>query len=80
MLMHLYNNYGNITAVDIKNNDEEMRNPYNPTLPIETLFHQIELVVELAEAGNRPYEKSQVISRAYLFILRTGLYQEACHD
>ena len=57
-----------------------MRTPYNPALPIETLFHQIEVAVEFAEDDNRPYEKTQVISRAYLLILRTGLYQEACRD
>ena len=78
--MHLYNNYGNITAVDIKNNDEEMRNPYNPTLPIETYFHQIEVAVEFVGDGNRSYEKYQVVNRAYLLILRTGLYQEECRD
>ena len=57
-----------------------MRNPYNSALPIETLFHQIEVAVEFTEAGNRPYEKSQIISRAYLLIFRTGLYQEVCRD
>ena len=80
MLTHLYDNYGIITAVDIENNYEEMRTPYNPALPIESLFHQIEVTVEFAEAGKIPYEKAQVVSRAYLLILRTGLYQEACHD
>ena len=42
MLTHLYDNYRIITAVDIENNDEEMRTTCNPTLIIETLFHQIE--------------------------------------
>ena len=60
MLTHLYDNYGNITAVDIENNDEEMRTPYNHALPIESLFHQIEVAVKFAEAGKRPYEKAQV--------------------
>ena len=80
ILTHLYDNYGIITAVNIENNDEEMRTPYNPALPIETLFHQIEVAVEFAEAGNRPYAKSQVIGRAYLLIQRTGLHQGKCRD
>ena len=42
LLTHLYDNYRIITAVDIENNDEEMRTTCNPTLIIETLFHQIE--------------------------------------
>ena len=45
-LDHLYENYGIITAVDIEDNDTRMREPFNPTFPIETLFHQMELVVE----------------------------------
>ena len=42
ILDHLYKNYGIFTAVDIEDNDTRMREPYNPTFPIETLFHQIE--------------------------------------
>ena len=45
-LDHLSENYGIITAVDIEDNDTRMREPYNPTFPIETLFHQMELAVE----------------------------------
>ena len=80
MLTHLYDNYEIIIAVDIKNNDEEMHTPNNPDFPIESHFHQIEVAMEFAKAGNRPYEKSQVISRVYLLILRTGLYQEDYRD
>ena len=80
LLDHLYENYGVITAVDIEDNDTRMRESYNPTFPIETLFHQIELAVEYATAVKRPYQTAQVVSRAYLLVLQTGLYPEACHD
>ena len=80
MLDHFYENYGIITAVDIEDNGTRMREPYNPTFPIETLFHQIELAVEYATTGKRPYQDAQVVSRPYLFVLRTGLYAEACRD
>ena len=55
----MYEYYGVITAVDIEDNDTKMREPYNPTFPIETLFHQIELAVEYATAGKRPYQTAQ---------------------
>ena len=80
MLQHLYDNYGVITAVDIEDNDTTMRSDYNPSQPIEVLFHQIETAVEYAEAGNRPYDPKQVVNRAYLLILKTSLYPEACKD
>ena len=71
MLTHLNDNYVIITAVDIENNDIRRREPYNPTFPIETLFHQIELAVEYATAGKRPYQDAQIVSRACLLVLRT---------
>ena len=39
MLDYLYENYGVIAAVDIEDNDTRMREPYNPTFSIGTLFH-----------------------------------------
>ena len=77
MLDHLNENYGIITVVDIEDNDTRMREPYNPTFPIETLLHQIELAVEYATIGKRPYQEAQV---AYLLALQTGLYAETCRD
>ena len=69
MLDHLYENYGVITTVDIEDNDTRMRKPYNPTFPIETLLHQIELAVEFTTAGKRPYQTTQVVSCAYPLVL-----------
>ena len=80
MIQHLYNNYGVITAVDIENNDTKLRAYYDPSQPIEVLFHQIKTAVEFTEAVNRPYDPKQVVSRAYLLILTTGLYPEVCKD
>ena len=80
ILTHLYDNYGVITAVDIEDNDTRIREPYNPTFPIETLFHRIELAVEYATAGKRLYQDAQVVSRVYLLVLKTCLYPEVCRD
>jgi hypothetical protein len=80
ILTHLYTTYGVITPIDIEDNDAKMRAPFDPTQPIELLFDQIETAVEFADAGNRPYNPDQVVSRAYLLILQTGLYSDACRD
>ena len=80
MLQHLYDNYGVITAVDIEDIDTTMRADYDPSQPIEVLFHQIETAVEFAEAGNRPCDPKQVVSRAYILVLKTGIYPEAYKD
>jgi hypothetical protein len=51
-----------------------------PNLTHQTLFDQIESAVEYADAGKRPYNPDQVVSRAYLLLLKTGLYSAACRD
>eukprot|EP00957_Ditylum_brightwellii_P150804 11482327-Ditylum_brightwellii.AAC.1 len=38
MLGHLYNTYGHISSTMLQNSSDRMRNPYNPSLPIEQLF------------------------------------------
>jgi hypothetical protein len=73
ILTHLCTAYGVITPFDIKDNGTKMRAPFDPTQPIKLLF-------EFADAGNMPYNPDQVVSRAYLLILQTGLYADACRD
>jgi hypothetical protein len=80
ILTHLYTTYGVITPIDIEDNDAKMRAPFDPTQPIELLFDQIETAVEFADAGNRPYNPEQVVSRAYLLLMQTGLYADSCRD
>jgi hypothetical protein len=41
MLDHLFEIYGNITAVDLEINFEHMRRPWDPQQPVESLFKQI---------------------------------------
>jgi hypothetical protein len=42
MLDHLFDTYGNITAVDLEINFEHMRRAWDPQQPVETLFKQIQ--------------------------------------
>jgi hypothetical protein len=41
LLDHLFETYGNITAVNLEINFENMRRAWDPQLPVETLFKQI---------------------------------------
>jgi hypothetical protein len=43
MLYHLFDTYGNITAVDLEINFEHMRRAWDPQYPVETLFKQIKV-------------------------------------
>ena len=80
MIQHLYTNYGVITPSDLADNDARMRETFDATKPVEELFQQIEDAVEYAEAAEAPYNDTQIVSRAYLLLLNTGMYNQACRE
>jgi hypothetical protein len=51
MLDHLFITYGNIPAVYLENNFEEMRRAWDPQQPVETHFKQIQDCADYSEAG-----------------------------
>ena len=75
-----YAQYGKITPQDLQENDTKTRAPFDVSLPIETLYDQIEDVVELADAGQTPYIAPQVVAIAYSLAFTTGQLTEACRD
>ena len=80
MIQHLYINYGVITFTDPEDNEICMREPFDANKLIEKLFDQIEDAVEYADAANATYNDTQIVSRAYLLVYKTGLYNEACKE
>jgi hypothetical protein len=52
MLDHLSETYGNITAVDLEINFENMRQAWDPQQTVETLFKKIQDCADYSEAGN----------------------------
>jgi hypothetical protein len=55
MLDHLFETYGNITAVDLEINFEHMRRAWDPQQPVESLFKQIQDCADYSEAGGGPH-------------------------
>jgi hypothetical protein len=78
MLDHLFENYGNITAVDLEINFEHMRRAWDPQQPVESLFKQIQDCAEYSEAGGVPIGPSQQINVGYAKIFATGQFMSAC--
>ena len=70
MLDHLYAVYGKMTPQDLQQLDEDMKQPYDPHLPIENLFNQIENVKDLAQAANAPHVNAQLLNPAYNIIFQ----------
>jgi hypothetical protein len=75
---HLFETYGNITAVDLEINFEHMRRAWDPQQPVETLFKQIQDCAEYSEAGGVLIGHPQQINAGYTKIFATGHFMSAC--
>jgi hypothetical protein len=71
MLDHLFETYGNITAVDLEINSEHMRRAWDPQ-------QQIQDCADYSEAGGVPIGHSQQINGGYAKIFATGHFMSAC--
>jgi hypothetical protein len=78
MLYHLFETYGNITAVDLEINFENMRRAWDPQQPVETLFKQIQDCADYYEAGGVLVDYPQQINVRYAKIFATGHFMSAC--
>jgi len=75
MLTHLFTNYGAITAVQLEANEKEMSKDWDPNMPIELLFVQIEEAQEFADDGNAPFTDIQVLNKAYNIVFKTSPFK-----
>jgi hypothetical protein len=75
---HLFDTYGNITAVDLEINFENMRRTWDPQQPVESLFKQIQDFADYSEAGGVIIGDSQQINIGYAKIFSTGHFMSAC--
>jgi hypothetical protein len=78
MLDHLFETYGNITAVDLEINFEHMRRAWDPQQPVETLFKQIQDCADYSEAGGVLTGHPQHINVGYAQIFATGHFMSSC--
>jgi hypothetical protein len=78
MLDHLFETYGNITAVDLEINFEHMRQAWDPQQPVESLFKQIQDCADYSEAGGVLIGHPQQINVGYAKIFATGHFMSAC--
>jgi hypothetical protein len=78
MFDHLFETYGNITAVDLEINFEHMRRAWDPQQPVESLFKQIQDCADYSEAGGVLIGHPQHINVGYAKIFATGHFMSAC--
>jgi hypothetical protein len=78
MLDHLFETYGNITAVDPEINFEHMCRAWDPQQPVESLFKQIQDCADYSEAGGVLIGLPQQINVGYAKIFATCPFMSAC--
>jgi hypothetical protein len=78
LLTHLLTYYAMIAPTELTQNYERLNTPYDPNLPIETLFQQIQDAQAFALADGQPYGAAMIVNVAYTLIFNTGLFPDAC--
>jgi hypothetical protein len=78
LITHLLTYYAMIAPPELTQKYERLNTPYDPYLPIETLFQQIQDARAFAVAGEHPYGTAMVVNVAYALVFKTGLFPDAC--
>jgi hypothetical protein len=77
-LDHLFETYGNNTAVDLEINYENMRRAWDPQQPVESLFKQIQDCADYSETGGVLIGHPQQINVGYTKMFATCHFMSAC--
>ena len=78
LLTHLFENYGNITQLELEDNDTKMRALWDPNSPFDCLVQQLEDGQDYADDAGQPYTANQLLRILYTLVFKTGLYFEDC--
>jgi hypothetical protein len=78
MLDHLFETYGNITAVDLEINFASMRRAWDQQQPVESLLKQIQYCSDYSDAGGFLIGHPQQINVGYAKIFATDHFMSAC--
>ena len=80
LLSYLKSEYGKISIADMAENAVRMSAPWQPPVPIQSLFKQLEDGTFFAAAGLEPISDHQVARLGYSIVLATGLFPEGCRE
>jgi hypothetical protein len=78
MLQFHFDNYGNITPMDLKANSDLINTAWDPNTLFEMLIDQIETCSDIAKAGSQPFAAAQILNPAYTLVYNTGFFFDDC--
>ena len=77
VFQYLYNIYGNITELELLENQEKMKTLQNQNELIKAVFYQIESAVEFTQYDNVPFTNTQVLNIVYYIMAQAKIFKEA---
>ena len=78
MLNHLFNRYGNLTAIDVQECKNGLNEPFNPENPIEIYFQKLEDEQKIRDNGGVPVSQEQLLKTALFDFYAAGVFIDAC--
>jgi hypothetical protein len=76
LLTHLFTEYGEITASDLKANEERLQAEWDGVTPYEAIINRFDDCIDYAIQANSPFTASQILHKAELVVHNTGLYTD----
>jgi hypothetical protein len=72
--------YAFISPIELVENYERMRQPYDPSRPIEDPFKKMQDGQAYTQAGQQPHGAQHIINIDCALIFNTGVYGDACKE
>ena len=78
MLDHLFNRYGNLTAIDVQKCKKRLNVPFNPDEPIALYFQKLEDEQQISDYGGVPVSQEQLLQTALYAFYSAEVFIDAC--
>ena len=76
MVSHLFKTYGRFTSGQLDGARAKAAEPWDPSVPIQSLFSKIKKCADLLEAAEEPLSDKQMVRYGYDAVLKTACFSE----
>ena len=77
---HVVDTYGKISNADLERNLKELKKPWDPSTPIESIFNNATRCVQFAQAGGEPIPTNMMLRKLINVLTNSGLFTVAIHE
>ena len=81
IIQYLFTNHGKITPAQLKTKEAEVSAIiYDLMTPLDNVFNAVENLMDFAVAAGIPYSNKQIVTFAYMILLKTGKFGSYIRD